>query len=124
KLRPQLLALIEKKPDGAVTTEAMLLLTSWKDEQGLATVRGVFASEKTPVERRLQALEALTAAGDGSVLVAVGKVLADRELAQPFRAGVLGALTRLDDPKVAEVVLAAYPTMEPPMQSRAVELLT
>jgi putative membrane-bound dehydrogenase-like protein len=124
RLRPQLLALIEKKPDSPVTTDAMLLLTSWKDEQGLTTVRGVFASEKSPVERRLQALEALTAAGDATVLGTVGKVLADREAAQPLRAGVLGALTRLDDPKVAEVVLAAYPTMERPMQSRAVELLT
>ena len=37
---------------------------------------------------------------------------------------MLGALGRLDDPKVAEVVLAAFPKLEPELKPRAVELLT
>lgn len=124
RLRPRLLSLIEKKPDGPLATDAMLLLTSWRDEQGLATVQSVFASEKAPVERRLQALEALTAAGDATVLTPAAKVLADRQNSQTFRGSVLAALGRLDDPAVADVVLKLYPEMEPPLQSRAVELLT
>ena len=37
---------------------------------------------------------------------------------------MLDALGGLEDPRVADVVLKAYPTMEPDLQPRAVELLT
>jgi len=41
-----------------------------------------------------------------------------------FRGQVLAALGELDDPRVAGIVLANYPRMEPELKPKAIELLT
>jgi putative heme-binding domain-containing protein len=74
---------------------------------------------------RLRALEALVSVRDPGVLDAAAAALAERRpQSQNFRAAVLAALGKLDEPRVAAVVLADYPKMEADLRPRAVELLT
>ncbi len=61
---------------------------------------------------------------DPIVLDAVEGVLANRAGSPEFRGRAVAALGPLDDFRVARVVLASYPKMEPAVKARAVELLT
>ncbi|WP_406695282.1 PVC-type heme-binding CxxCH protein [Singulisphaera sp. Ch08] len=124
-LGPILQASQSGQPDSPIALDAALLAASWKDPQGLKTARQGFASTQQSETRRLQALTALIVARDASVLDAVAKALADPgKSSADFRGRILATLGRVDDPKVAAIILAAYPKMEPELQPKAVELLT
>src|SRR5439155_7080735 len=73
---------------------------------------------------RLRALAALVAAGDSEVLSAAGQALRERTKSRDFPGQVLAALGRLDDPRVARVVLDSYVSLQADAQPKAVELLT
>jgi putative membrane-bound dehydrogenase-like protein len=107
---------------GPRRTDAVLLAAAWKDPRGLRAARALVAAKGEPAPVRLRALEALAATRDESVLGGAAQLLGGGSVA--FRAGVLAALGRLDDGRVARVVLAAYPAMEAELRPRAVELLT
>jgi putative membrane-bound dehydrogenase-like protein len=125
ELAPRLRAIVAGPPDAPLWFDAALLTTSWKDDAGLAATRRVVTDSNSPPERRLRALVALIASGDHQVLPSVAAFLADRRVASAgFRGQVLAALGKLDDPGVADLVLAGYPNLEPELQPRAVELLT
>jgi putative heme-binding domain-containing protein len=105
-------------------TEAAVLAATLKDPTGLDVVRRLVAAKGRSEDVRLKAVEALIAARDPAALDVVAPVLADTRGQSPsFRGRLLGALARLDDPRVAQVVLADFPRMEPDLQPRAVELL-
>jgi putative heme-binding domain-containing protein len=105
--------------------DAALLAATMKDAAGLVTVRDVFQSTEMTTERRLQALDAVIAAGDATILDAVAAVLASPEDNSPeLRAATLASLGRLDGARVADVVLAAYDDLEAELRPRAIELLT
>ena len=110
-----------KDRTGPIAVDLALLGASWNDPSGLERAR-LFAIDGS-ASVRLRAIAALIAAGDPSGLDASGRALAS-SMPADFRGNVLAALGRLDDPKVAAVVLAAYPKMEPDLKPRAVELLT
>ncbi len=125
ELAPQLRAIVAGPPAAPLWFDAALLTTSWKDAEGLAATRSIVADSNSPFERRLRALVALIASGDHQVLPTVAALLADRRAAgAESRGQVLAALGKLDDPGVADLVLAGYPALEPELQPRAVELLT
>jgi putative heme-binding domain-containing protein len=128
-LRPKLAAPLGKilagRPDGPLYADAALLAATLKEPAGIAAAQKLFASEKESEVRRLQALDALIAGGDKSLLDGVVPLLADRKAnSAAFRSAVLGALGRLDDPRVGTVVLARYAELEPDLQPKAIELLT
>jgi len=128
-LQDELAVLISGLLSGSVEhplyLDGALLASTWKDPRGTKAVANVLASKSAPAARRLQALGALVAARDAAVLDAVENVLSDSS-ATPleFRRRVLDAVGRLDDPRVADVVLARYSRMEPELRPQAVELLT
>jgi putative membrane-bound dehydrogenase-like protein len=125
RLRPVLVRLLGGKPDDPLYWEAALLAATLRDPAGVDIVRTRFTSQEQPEAIRLQALAALVAAKDGSVLEVAGPLLADtKAFSLGFRREALAALGRLDDARVGEVVLAHFPRMEPDFQPRAVELLT
>src|SRR5262249_22004407 len=108
---------------GPLRTEAAVLAATLKDPAGLDVVRRLVAARDQSDDVRLKSVEALIAARDPAALDAVAPILADAKGQSPaFRGRLLGALARLDDPRVAQVVLADYPGMEPDLQPRAVEL--
>ena len=82
-------------------------------------------AKNQPEAVRLRALEALVAVRDAGVLNSAGALLAEgKTLSMPFRGQVLAALGKLDDDRVAGVVLDRYARMEADLKPRAVELLT
>jgi putative heme-binding domain-containing protein len=84
-----------------------------------------FLQREAPEAERLAALQALVAARDSSALEETGRILSDPAAgSNDLRGQFLGVLGRLDDPRVAEVVLAQFARLEPNLQPRAVELLT
>jgi putative membrane-bound dehydrogenase-like protein len=124
RLSPTLARLMADR-DGPLALDAALLSASWHDPAGLDLARGGFLSRDLAESRRLVALGALVAARDARTLDEAASVLnATRASSAEFRGRVLAALGRLDDPRVAEVVLGAYPRMEPVLQPKAIELLT
>ena len=112
-------------PDAPLYLDAALVATAWKDPAALQAASKVLASTKVPEPRRLQAFNALIGAGELGVLDSLGPLLTDREAGSAqFRGDLIAALGRLDVPKVADLVLAGYPQLEPELRPKAIELLT
>ncbi|MBI3866502.1 MAG: c-type cytochrome, partial [Planctomycetia bacterium] len=124
-LLPSLNRLIDSSTGAAANSDAILLGATLKVPAAFALAQEILVSNQAPGGRRLAALSALIAAGDKSVLESVAAILNAREaVSAEFRGQIITALSRLDDPQVAEVVVAAYPKLEPDVQPKAVELLT
>src|SRR5262249_38120291 len=111
------------KGNGPLSLDAAVLGASLRDPDALADLRKRWYATEQFEETMLTVLEALTAAGDASILDSVGAGLADPKTGSPRgRARMLAALARLNEPRVARVVLASYPKMEPELQPRAIDL--
>lgn len=132
-IEPVLKPLLEAGATHPAGLDAALLATSWKDPRGLPAVRQTFRATGLSPELRLRALQALVASGDTTVLDAVAPALitpvapgpgTTPEAAAAFPGRVLSALGRLDDPRVAAVVLEAWPKLPSEMHPRVAELLT
>ncbi len=125
ELEPLLSGVLQGPADRVLYLDAALLATSLGDAAGLEAVRQLFATKGAGIDLRLAALESLIAARDPGVLDAAAAMLTRPEDYPPeLRRQGLAALGRLDDPRVADVVLAAWPTLEPDVQPQAIELLT
>jgi putative heme-binding domain-containing protein len=123
-LRERFLPVLRKVQDGSLATDATLLAATLKDREGLASARKLFAREKDE-KVRLAALYALIAGGDGEALALAVPALEDaRAGSADFRARVLAALGRLEDPKVAKRLLAGYARMQPEFRPKVIDLLT
>ncbi len=128
-LKTQLDPLVQRILTGddkaAIYPNAALLAATWKDHRAIEVVRTYFNSSEQPASRRIQALEALIAAGDDTISGGVTAFFADpRNHPVELRTAALAALARLDAPWIAEVVLENYPQLEPELRPRAIELLT
>ncbi|MEO6811592.1 MAG: PVC-type heme-binding CxxCH protein, partial [Isosphaeraceae bacterium] len=124
-LRPILKSIQISHPGTPLALDAALLAASWEDPAGTKVAHATLASSKSPEPKRLQALGALIAGDNDQVLDAAARVLADRSAGSAdFRGRVLAALGRLEHPRVAEVVLAEYASLEPALKPRVIDLLT
>jgi putative heme-binding domain-containing protein len=86
-----------------------------------AEVRRKFISDSESQAARLQALDALIAFQDASILDSLPGVLSSST--PEFSTRVLAALGRLEDPKLADVILAQYPKLAPQLQPLAIDLI-
>jgi putative heme-binding domain-containing protein len=124
RLQPMLRKLIGEG-GGPLYRDAVLLAAALKDRTGLDLARGYLRSLRQPEAIRLRALDALVAAGDSAALAEASLILTDPQTGSVrFRGQVLTALGKLDDPRVGQTVLAAYPQLDPELQPRAIELLS
>jgi putative heme-binding domain-containing protein len=119
-----LTGVLKSPSDSVLYFDAVLLAASTKNPAGFAAARQVLSSAKAPDDRRLQALDALVVAGDLLLLEEVKPILASRQASVNLRRRTLDALGRLDDPRVAVVMLDNYAAMEPELQPQAIEVLT
>ncbi len=128
RLQPRLDALLKPALTDAkhpLHGDVVLLAANWKNAAATDAARKLLVSADRPAELRLQAAEALLAAADAQAVAAVGKLLTDgKSLPKDVRGKLIAALGRSEDPRVADAVLAAYATLEPELQPKAVELLT
>jgi putative membrane-bound dehydrogenase-like protein len=109
-----------------ITLSAQLLATRLHLRAAVAAgdtqqVRTKFLSPTEPPATRLQALDALIAFHDPALIDSLPKVLSDSQ--PPFAARVLAALGRVEDPKLADVILAQYPKLPIETQPLAIDLL-
>ncbi|MDB5352586.1 MAG: putative rane-bound dehydrogenase [Planctomycetota bacterium] len=121
----QALAAQRPKLGQAGVNKGMSLLTLWKYEQALMASHETLAATRLPENVRLDAFSDLIAAGDSGATASAAKILSDPKAGSPeFRGKIITALGRLDDPRIAEVVLGVYSSLDPGTQPKAVELLT
>ncbi len=115
------------RADGAFEEDYALLLAYCGDASGREFARKLLRNAEEDAPVRLRAFNVLID------LLEPGKLLPDvqhifdqpsRSGATEFRGAILASLGRLDDPKIAPLVLRAYPKLDPSLQPRAVELLT
>lgn len=128
QLKPLLLPMLARLgsgPEWTLAFPANMLRASLGDPDGLAAARQVFMTDRWPEKMRLGALEALVATGDPNVLKRVTELLAQpKEQAVTFLTQMISALGRLDDPRVADVLLAHYAKLPAEVRPGAVDLLT
>ncbi|HUE74279.1 MAG TPA: hypothetical protein VMP01_25585 [Pirellulaceae bacterium] len=125
RLKDPLAKILDGPADGPLASDAALLAAAWKDPAALKIVRGLAEKNDLPAEKRQLALETLVFAGDSSALATAEKLLMTSSKDAVAAQGVaLTALSRSDVPRVADIVLNAYPTLSGEMQPRAIELLT
>src|SRR5262249_8646117 len=87
----------------------------------LASVRARFTSTQEPEAMRLQALEALMTFRDPALLEALPALWASSP--PQFIRRTFAALGHMEDPKLADVLLSAYPKLGPELQPLAIDLL-
>lgn len=127
-----------------LAADAALLAVSWGDPRGLPQVRRSFMTDGLASEQRIKALNALIAAKDAGVIESLGQLLDDftrsRDDAknvdpssplrvsaasrESFISEVLTASAKLEDPRVADLVLARFEKLGPGFQPAIIELLT
>jgi putative heme-binding domain-containing protein len=124
QIEPALHQILDHQPVHPLRHHAAVLAVTLKDPKGIAIVQQGFTESRHSEALRLQSLEALIAGGDATVLNLVAPVLGQAEGSSlSFRGQVLAALGKLDDPRVASLVLTHYPHLEPDLKPRAIELL-
>jgi putative membrane-bound dehydrogenase-like protein len=117
-LLEEILKVEEAAPLRAGTTN---LAAAWGDADAIARVTERL--EKTSDDGlALDHLRALISGGDDSALDWATRML--KNPAADFQGQVLFLMGRMDDPKIADAVLAAFPTFSPELQPKALELLT
>jgi putative heme-binding domain-containing protein len=108
----------------SVRFAALTLAASWKDEAALAALKkdpSVASPSKESAAASIAALKALISGGDRESLALAERLLATGGLPKDQ---VLFALSRAEDAKVAQLVLAKYASLGPGMQPKAIDLLT
>ncbi len=103
---------------------ASLVASGWGNPGAIELLQSVMNAPDRSREDRTQSMGALVAAEENeSVLAAAGKILRDSKSKPEFRRDVLSALANLNDPKVADVVLASLGDQSPALRRDAIELL-
>ncbi len=123
-LAPVMQPLLQNGSEHALQWEASLLALSWKDQTAVEAARKLARNPQENAERRAAALNALIAAKSDGVIDIVAGILKSKSEISPLKSQILQSAGRLDDPRIAEIVLASFVDLPPDVQPRAVELLT
>jgi putative heme-binding domain-containing protein len=125
RLKEPLAKIFAGPADAPLAADAALVAAAWKEPAALKIVRGMAEKSDLPADKRQLALETLVFAGDPSALATAEKLLTTSGKDAAAAQGVaLTAMSRSHVPQVADIVLAAYPTLSGESQPRAIELLT
>jgi putative heme-binding domain-containing protein len=121
-LQPTLRDLVARETDTALFLSAQLLAARLGLVQvDAATIRTRFTSADQPEAIRLQALDALMAYRDPGLLDALPKVFASDT--PSFLRHTFAVLGRMEDPKLADVLLDQYPKLAPELQPLVIDLM-
>ncbi len=123
-LVPTLVRMFDETPNHAAITDAAIVAASLREPRAYDRCRRTVADSSAGIAIRGRALAALIAAGDPEVVEVAARLLHDSQSDQQFSGQVLSALGKLEDPRLAHVVLTAYPSMAADVQPKAIELLT
>jgi putative heme-binding domain-containing protein len=122
KLRPILDKILAGDPSSSLHLSAQLLAARLGlSSIDFAKVRNSFIAADEPDDRRIQSLEALIAFRDRRLLESLPSVLSSSST--DFGTRVLAALGRMEDPKLADVIMAEYARLSPELQPLATDLV-
>jgi putative heme-binding domain-containing protein len=122
RLRPMVVKILADQRPTPLRLSVLLLAARLKLASGdPAEVRRMFVSGAELDDTRLQALEAMVAFRDPTLLTVLPEVLASASPALTTR--IFTALSRVEDPRLGDVLLAQYPKLAPELQSLAVDLI-
>mgnify|MGYP002777894292 CR=1 FL=1 len=114
--------LVEDRGSRVLGFDSNRLLGLFREKAALESLRALAAEPRQSAEKRSQALAILVNVKDAEALPIAGKLLADAP--SEARAQTLAALGRLDDDKVASVVLDAFERLPDDLKPRAIDVLT
>jgi putative membrane-bound dehydrogenase-like protein len=126
-LRGYLASFVEKAVDSPAEPQSLALLhlgASWGNgaaRDALKEHPAVRKPSKVQASEALEALRSLISGGDAESLAIADRLLSAGGIPKDQ---VLFALSRAEQPKVAEIVLARYSSLGPGVQPKAVDLLT
>jgi putative heme-binding domain-containing protein len=122
QIRPMVVKILADERPTPLRLSMLLLAARLKLASGdPAEVRRMFVSIAEADDTRLQALETMIAFRDPSLLTALPEVLGAASPALTTR--VFTVLSRVEDPRLGDVVLAQYPKLAPELQPLAVDLI-
>jgi putative heme-binding domain-containing protein len=122
QLRPMVMKTLADQRPTPLRLSMLLLAARLKLASGdPAEVRRMFVSAAEEDDTRLQALEAMIAFRDPTLPAALPEVLGSASPALTTR--VFTALSRVEDPRLGDVLLAQYPKLAPELQPLAVDLI-
>lgn len=120
----QLKTILDGSPQSPLYLPAAILATAWKDPRSVEVVRRVLASDSSPWDQRLTALNASIAMKATGLVDSVAAILDSTSTTTNAKSQILNSLSKVDDPQVADMILSRYPKFDPDLQTRAIELLT
>src|SRR5262249_54960369 len=121
-LKPLLQGLLERGSDTPLFLSAQLLAARLGLAQvDPASVRARFTAADQPEATRLEALHAVIAFRDPAFLSLLPEVFSSNPT--PFNERVFAALGRIENPKLADVLVSEYPKLRPELQPLAIDLL-
>ncbi len=123
-IEPRLHAILKGSPGSPMYLPAAFLCTSWNDPVGVLAVRSVFASDQFSLDQRLAAFNALVTANDAGLVDSIATTLDSSSTTPELKSQILASLSKLNDPKVADLIVARYQQFDAELQPRAIELLT
>lgn len=123
-IAPRLTRVLAATPNTSLFASAACLSTLWGDATGLQRARELVEDANQPDARRLQALAALVAAAEQEAFPLVRRLLASPNASAGFRRRLIFAIGETENQQVADLLLAAYPQLEPEVQPVAIETLT
>ena len=124
KLGKSLAEVLAKGKSDPLSFDASIMFASWGDAAAIKAMGGVTADVTANPNHRLRAFSALTAGNDQNMISVVRQLLDDKNSPVDFRAKILASLGPISEEWVGPIVLGAYPSMEPDLKPKAIELLT
>jgi putative membrane-bound dehydrogenase-like protein len=107
--------------DSPLYDPAVQLAASWGDAAAVQALQQWLKDDSDESEA-LGALRALIASGDDSAIESATRLLG--KPSPEFQGQVLFSMSRLDDPRIGEAVLARFAELAPDIKPKALELLT
>ena len=110
---------IARSENADVRLQATALGVTFGDQAAMSALRELIATESAGVDARGKALESLLAAKDAQLVPTLHKLISEPAMRQ----AALRGLAQYDDPKTANVLLAAYPGLSPSQRRSALGTL-
>ena len=126
-LKPTLAPFLVAKPGGAYSIEIVLLAVGWNDPTALAVARDLLVAGNISETLWVRNLEALVGVQDPKTLDLVSTLLGvENSPSVPTRVQgqVVASLGRYETPRVAPILLEAYPRLNPELRPGVIEVLT
>ncbi|MEQ8786726.1 MAG: c-type cytochrome [Pirellulaceae bacterium] len=125
RLTPLLSKILESGTEHPLYLDAAVLTASAGEPSSLKIAQGILQSQTHEVSQRRRALDALAAGGASQLLDDVSGMLASPKTTPiQLRAAAIEALGRLEQDRVADVLLDRYDQLDAQLQPKAIGVLT